>query len=149
MQNKPTTKPPVRKGRWDVPFSRFLDDVFGVSDWRISEDVDWMPTVDVHETSDYYIIDMDLPGMDREDVSITYDDGMLKICGERKGETDEVEKVTFRRRERYQGSFCRTFRLPKDIKPEDIKANVKNGVLRLRIHKTEQKEPNEIPIDIQ
>ena len=104
--------------RWD-PFAS-LDDVFSrmpsvFGRWpRLSNDGDgagWSPSVDISETDTEYLLKVQLPAVKREDVHVTYDDGMLTISGERKQEKEEKGEK-FHRIESFHGAFSRSFSLP-------------------------------------
>lgn len=97
----------------------------------------WAPAVDVVEEKDAYVFKADLPGVDRKDIEITYEDGALTIKGERGKET-ESEHDGYKRIERSHGEFQRTFRLPKFIDAENISAKNEQGVLQVRVPKQEK-----------
>ena len=87
----------------------------------------------------------DLPGMKKEDVKVTFGDGVLTIQGERKQHKEETAEK-YHRVENYYGSFSRAFSLPDNIKAEAIRCESKDGVLSVHIPKAEQKRPKEISI---
>lgn len=107
----------------------------------------WEPAVDISETNDNYVITADLPGMSKEDVKVSYENGILTIHGERKQEKEEKGK-SFHRVERSYGTFERSFRLPSRIAVDKIDAKFKDGVLTLTVPKTEEAKPKEIPIKV-
>jgi HSP20 family protein len=103
------------------------------------EYMDWSPTADISETDDEYLIRAALPAVKKEDVKVTYEDGMLTLSGERRQrEHEKGEK--FRRVETYYGNFERTFALPDVIDAEAIKAEYKDGVLTIHVPKLEPKK---------
>ena len=104
--------------------------------------------MDVRETEKNYHIHAELPGVKKEDVKLDFKDGLLTLSGEKKHEKEEKEE-NYWRTERSYGSFSRTFRLPEDVKPEDIKAKFDNGVLALDIPKEEKKEEKAHRINIE
>lgn len=106
----------------------------------------WAPDTDVSENDDEYTISVDLPGISKKDVEVSYKDNRLTISGKRKHEEEE-EKKDYLRRERYQGSFTRSFTLPSEVKDDDIKAQFKDGVLNVRVPKSEVRKPKTVPID--
>lgn len=122
-----------------VPFSRG----FGNGGTRMEL---WAPDTDVSETEDEYTISVDLPGINKKDVEVSYKDNRLTISGKREHEEEE-EKKDYLRRERYQGSFTRSFTLPSEVKEEDIKAKFKDGVLKVDVPKSEVRKPKTVPID--
>jgi len=96
----------------------------------------WMPTSDISEDDKEYLIKLDLPGMEKNDIKVSYQDKRVIISGERKSEEKE-EKKDFIRKERYYGSFYRSFTLPEAVKEDNIQASFKDGVLKLVMPKTE------------
>ncbi len=107
----------------------------------------WEPTVDISETNDNYVINADLPGLSKEDVKVSYKDGILSIQGEKKQEKEEKGK-TYHRVERSYGTFERSFRLPARVQIEKVDAKFKDGVLNLTLPKAEEVRPKEIPIKV-
>ena len=106
----------------------------------------WAPETDLIELDEAYKLTVDLPGLNKNDVEVSYKDHRLVISGERKEETDEKENG-FIRKERYTGTFTRAFTLPSAIKEDQIKASFKNGVLTVMAPKAEVKKPKLINID--
>lgn len=106
----------------------------------------WSPASDVIETADAIVITAELPGVKDEDVHITFQDGMLRIAGERKLQ-EEVKEDRFYRFERSYGSFERTFPLPPGVKEDDITAGIAYGVLKITIPKPAVPEPKRIAIN--
>ncbi|MBN1783209.1 Hsp20/alpha crystallin family protein [bacterium] len=105
----------------------------------------WAPTVDVVESDKNFELVADVPGLKKEDIHIAIEDGYLTLSGEKKQEKEEDGK-NYHRVERSYGKFERSFRLPKEVDAEAIKANYKNGVLRVEIPKTEKVQPKQIAI---
>lgn len=127
---------------------RFFDDVVPFSrkiNGDRSLDV-WSPMTDMSETETEYKVILDLPGIDKKDISVNIKDHRLVISGERKKEEKE-EKRDFMRKERYFGSFYRSFTLPEPIKEDSIKAQFNDGVLEVTVPKNEEKKPKSIKID--
>lgn len=105
----------------------------------------WAPSADVTEDENEYMIRMDIPGMEKKDIKVNYQDGRLTVTGERKSEEKE-EKKDFIRRERYYGSFYRAFTLPEKVKDDKINASFKDGVLMLKVPKAEIVKPKMIEV---
>ena len=99
---------------------------------------DFTPTCDVFEEGNEVVVKSDLPGLNKEDVNVKLVENHLIISGERKSE-DKVEQKDYMRLERSVGSFTRTVGLPEGIDSEHVKASFKDGVLEIRIPKTEGK----------
>jgi HSP20 family protein len=147
----------MRVIRWE-PF-RDVDDMFDrfvaetVRRWprqgvsaQLSQE--WAPAADVSETEGEYLIKAELPEVRREDVSITVQDGVLTLAGERKQEKrEDQEKV--HRVERYYGAFARRFALPENADEQGIKAESRDGVIVIHIPKQRVVEPQPRQIQIQ
>ncbi len=115
------------------------------SDDRSFEVGDWMPSVDIEETKEAFAIKAELPGVDKDDVSINIDKGVLTIKGEKKTETEDKKR---HRVECSYGSFVRSFTLPQSIKVDEVQAEYNNGILNLTIPKLEEAKPKEIEVKI-
>lgn len=105
----------------------------------------WSPRVDLAETADAYLIDLDVPGMAKDDFAINYHEGTLTVSGERKAEETKEER-NYVRVERTYGHFYRSFTLPKAVNEEKIGAAYKDGVLSIRVPKAEESKPRRIKI---
>lgn len=133
---------------WNIQeeINHSFDDFFGRSA-REFPDGYWAPAVDIAESKDNLTVNVEVPGMKKEDVKVTFQDGILTIKGERKQEKEEKDK-SFHRVERSYGSFCRSFTLPTMVQGDKIKANYKDGVLSIALPKVEEAKPKEITIDV-
>jgi len=105
----------------------------------------WTPRTDMSETDTEYIVKVDLPGVTKKDVKVNYEDNRLTISGERRKESKE-EKENFYRKERFYGSFMRSYTLPHAIKEDEIEARFTDGVLTIHVPKSEVSKPKEIRI---
>ncbi len=105
----------------------------------------WNPVVDVYDNDDSIVIKAELPGIDKEGIEIDVKDRVLTLKGERSSES-EVKDDNYYRRERSFGKFERAFTLPADVDPDKIKADYKDGVLKIDIPKPEEKKPRQITI---
>lgn len=105
----------------------------------------WTPAADLIETEDAYILNMDVPGIDPENIEITFEDGVLKVNGERSFESTESNKH-FHRIERHYGSFFRSFRFGNNANPESVEAGFADGVLTIHLAKREAVKPRKIEI---
>ncbi len=108
---------------------------------------DWAPRVDIAETNKEFSITAEIPGVEKGDVRIKVDNGVLTIRGERKQEKEEKDKK-FHRIERFYGSFTRSFTLPDNVDESRIEASFKDGMLTLSVPKTEESKPKTIEIKI-
>ncbi len=109
--------------------------------------VDFIPAVNTREADDAYYIEVDLPGVKKEDISIDVNDNVLTISGERKVE-EERKDEEFYRIESVYGTFERSFTLPEDVDPDKIEAEAKDGVLIVKIPKKQVVETAPKKIEI-
>ena len=107
----------------------------------------WAPAVDICDDKEAVKITAELPGMKREEVKISVDDGALTIKGERRF-TDETKKDNYHCIERSYGTFYRSFSLPPTVDADKIKATMKDGVLEILIPKKEEAKPKSIEIEV-
>lgn len=106
----------------------------------------WAPAVDIYETDNHeVVIKAELPEMKREDISVTFENNVLTLKGERKFE-NEVPRDRFQRFERFYGSFSRSFTLPATADAAGISASYKDGVLTVRVPQREEAKPKQIAI---
>jgi HSP20 family protein len=108
---------------------------------------DWIPQVDISEADHEYVIMAELPGLKKDDVKITLEDGVLTIQGERKQEKEE-KGIRYHRMERAYGSFVRSFTLPDVIDDAKVAAEFKDGVLYIRLPKSEKAKPKAIEVKV-
>jgi len=137
----------ARPDEFDRIMGRFFGDAFRSWDASGGEDRAWSPSVDIVEENGSYDIRAELPGLKREDVEVFVDDGELVLRGERKWENEEKER-SYHRLERRYGKFERRFVVPEGVRPEDLKAQYKDGILSVKVPKVEAQEPKKIPIQI-
>jgi HSP20 family protein len=138
-------------GDVDTLFNRLMPSSF--ANWsRLAlggndKKLDWAPSADISETDKEYVIRAELPAVKKEDVHVTYDDGMITIKGERKQHKDEKNEK-FHRVESVYGSFERSFFLPENANADTIRCESKDGILTVHIPKTEapKHEPKQITV---
>ena len=102
-------------------------------------------SLDVREEADSYVIEADVPGLSKDDLDITVEDGVLTLSTTNSEETEEKEKTYYVRERRY-GSVSRSIRLPADSDAESIKASLDNGVLTVMLSKLESLKPRKIDV---
>ena len=107
----------------------------------------WAPTVDVSETKDNVILKAEVPGLEAKDVDVSISGDVLTIKGEKKKE-EEQKNEHYHYRERYSGSFQRSFRLPVSVKSEKAEATFKDGVLVVTLPKAEEAKPKRIELKV-
>lgn len=144
MTRLTTYQPTIyRNNIFDLVDSFFNDQRF--SDRSANTLSTFTPRVDVIEKNDAYHFHVMVPGIKKEDLKIRIEDGLLRIKGERK-EVQEDEGVKIHRIESSYGSFERVFRLPDDVKEENLTAKYEDGVLSIEVAKEEKKVAREIEI---
>ena len=107
----------------------------------------WSPAVDVAEHENNYLVNVELPGIGKDDVKITMRENVLTIEGEKKAENETKDK-NYHRVERSFGKFQRSFSLPKNVKSDAIEAEYKDGVLSVSIPKAEEVKPKQIEVKV-
>jgi HSP20 family protein len=127
----------------DRMFDRFRG---GIADPGAATDL-W-PSVDIVEDEKDFVVNVELPGVRREDVKITVNEGVLTVKGEKKQDR-EIKEDQYRRLERAFGAFERSFTLPTSVQSEKIGANFNHGVLTITIPKAEQAKSREIEVRVQ
>ncbi len=145
--------------RWD-PFrnvatlqdriNRLFEDSFPRSR-DIDEDIsmcEWKPSVDIYETEEGIVIKAELPGVNKEDVSVEVKSNILILKGERFVDK-EIDEDKYYRRERCFGTFHRTFTLQDTVLPDKIKAKFRNGVLEIEVPKPEEEKPRQISVNVE
>ena len=103
------------------------------------------PTVDIFEEGNDLVVKAELPGIKKEDLNVTLTENRITISGEKKREK-KVEKKDYHRIESSYGSFTRSFRLPENVNGDKAKASFKDGMLNIRIPKTEEAKQKKIPV---
>lgn len=124
---------PRRKNEFDLLGEMFEDPFFTEHESKIMK-------TDIKEKKDKYLIDVELPGYEKENIKMEVEDGYLTVHAEINSNKEEKEEGKFVRRERYVGSCSRSFYVGTEIQAEDIKASFKNGMLKIEIPKKEEKK---------
>jgi HSP20 family protein len=109
---------------------------------------DLIPAVDVSENDDHFTVRAEVPGVKKEDVNVTYENGMLTLSAETRSESEEKEGERVIRQERRYGKYMRSLRLGADIDEGKIKAAYKDGVLEISLPKAEEVKPKRISVDV-
>jgi HSP20 family protein len=124
--------------------NRMFSDFYGETFSRA-----WVPAVDIYETDAHEVVlKAELPDMKREDINITFENGVLTLKGERKF-AQEVEKDNYQRIERRHGAFSRSFTLPNTVDAGKISASYKDGVLTIRLPQREEAKPKQIAVTVE
>jgi len=107
----------------------------------------WTPAVDIAEHDNEYLVNVELPGVNKDDVKITLESNILTIRGEKKQEKDE-KNDNYHRVERSYGSFQRSFTLPVMVKSDKIDASYRDGILSIVLPKAEEAKPKQIEVKV-
>jgi HSP20 family protein len=107
----------------------------------------WTPALDVQEDKDNYSVSLELPGLKREDIQVTLNDGALVISGERNSEK-VAEGIEVHRQERFYGKFQRALTLSAPVAADKVKAHYKDGILTVTLPKTEEAKPKQIDVSV-
>ena len=113
-----------------------------------AQSVAWSPVVDIEETELNYMIRAELPGLSKKNVKVVVEDGVLTLSGERDLER-KMEGKTFHHIERSHGTFTRSFTLPENAEAESVSANYKDGLLEIRVAKSEEALPKSIEVRVE
>jgi HSP20 family protein len=128
-----------------------IDSLFGTPFWsnlgRNSQLFSgWAPALDIYQDNDNVVAIIELPGMRKEDIEISLQDGMLTISGERKSESSTGHKAE--RTERFTGKFRRSVTLPTQVDANKVNASYKDGILTVTLPKAEEAKPKQIKVNV-
>ena len=141
--------------RWERDMEHMMEDFFGrrtrpwwPDRWFRTDEVEiTAPAVDLFEEKDDIVVKAELPGMEKDNIEVNLTDHHLTIKGEKKKE-EEIKEENYYRAERSYGSFLRTLDLPKDVHADKVKASFKNGILEVRLPKTEEAKAKEVKVKV-
>jgi len=129
---------------WDTPIARFFGEMRGDSDPQREA---WAPAVDLKETDQAYTLKADLPGMKKDDITVSVEEDVVTLRGDRH-EEETKDEGGFHRIERRHGSFQRAFRIPGGVDASNVTAHYKDGVLQLTMPKREEVKPKQIDVKV-
>ena len=149
------SRPFMDLSRWERDMERMMGDFFGrrmrpwwPERWLRTEPMEiGVPAVDLYEEKDEIVVKAELPGIDKDGIEVNLSDHHLIIKGEKKKE-EEVKEENYYRSERSYGSFLRALELPTDVHADKVKASFKNGILEVRLPKTEEAKAKEIKVKV-
>lgn len=153
MINTGTGIAPARNSMLQNRVNRLFEETFGpfTTQAPISEDpgafTTWTPLCDIYETDKNIVIKTELPEVKKENISVTFDNNVLTISGERK--TDEGNGRAFHRQERIYGRFLRSFTLPPFVNTKDITAESKEGMLLITLPKVAEAKAKQIEVKVE
>jgi len=131
---------------WPTVFDEFFNDM-STATTRTPKERVWQPVTDVYETEEAYHIEMEVPGINKEDIKIEVKDNTLTVRGERSLDNEDNSK-NYSRSERIRGSFTRSWGLPKTADQENIAAENKDGLLTITLSKKAEVQPKTIDIKV-
>ncbi|MGQ0549312.1 MAG: Hsp20/alpha crystallin family protein [Armatimonadota bacterium] len=114
---------------------------------RVAGPMVWQPAIEVFETENEVVVKAELTGIDPKDVNVTITGDGLTIKGEAKADQEEKGRNYYRRELRY-GAFQRTVPLPAEVKSEETKASFRNGILEVRVPKSERVRPKSVKVEV-
>jgi HSP20 family protein len=130
-----------------MELQRSLDRLFGGSSGYAEQTTGaWQPAVDIFEDANEILIKVELPEVNKEDVQVNLDDQTLTIRGERRLEFEE-QRDGYHRVERSYGQFARSFTVPPNIRRDGLRAEYRDGVLRVHLPKAEEAKPRQITVE--
>jgi HSP20 family protein len=129
--------------------NRVFEETFGTTPFPGEQPAagSWSPAVDIFETDQEIVLRAEVPGVAKEQVHVEVDDGVLELRGERKFEK-EAKEESYHRVERAYGAFQRYFSLPDSVDSEKVRAELKDGILEVRLGKREQAKPKQIRVNV-
>ncbi len=135
-----TQLPPVFGLRREI--DRLFEDTFGNPDGRRA----FGPSVDVHEDERALTFEFELPGVNPEQVDVSFENGLLTVRGEKRAQREQREGARYHHTERSYGTFTRSFQLPQSVDESAIEASFDHGVLMVRVPKAQRPQPKKIEI---
>ena len=140
----------MRRDPWHVlnQLHHNIDEVFKHNPSSVAtNDInnEWVPTVDITEENDKYVLHADIPGVDPKNIDLTIEQGYLTLKGHREKRTSE-DKAGYHKTECTYGSFVRRFKLPESVESDSVSAKGEHGVLEIVIPKTQKAEPRKIQV---
>ena len=120
-----------------------MERLFGETLGRQTQEMEygaWLPAVDLREEEGQYVLDVELPGMKKDDIDVHMENNVLTVSGERNFESD-LKKENYQRVERAYGKFSRSFSLPTRVNAEGTGAAYKDGILEIAVPKAEESKP--------
>jgi HSP20 family protein len=142
-------RPFPEMARWERDMERMLGSFFTDDRWRLAKGLGMHePSIDLYEEKDQIVVKAELPGMTKDDIQLSIAANVLTLKGEKKKEEEDKGKDYYRS-ERVYGAFMRALPLPAEIDPEKVHATFKNGVLEIRLPKSEEAKKREIKVKVE
>jgi HSP20 family protein len=160
-ENKPAERPagtteiePWKPMDIETMFNDFISDFWSPrvpwrrrSAWPVRAVASQVPAVDLYDQNDEFIVKAEIPGLAKEEVDVSIEGNTLTIKGEKKKQ-EEVKRQDYYYSERSFGAFSRTVELPSPVQPDKVNATFTNGVLEIRLPKTEEAKKNVIKVKV-
>lgn len=127
-------------------YNNLFSDFFSGFESEASEILDWSPRMEVEESENEFLLNVEVPGMKKDDIDISVKENVITISGEKKSKDRKKDSVYYLNEVRY-GKFARSFKLPGNVDVENIKGTWNEGVLTVEIPKTELAKPRKIEIN--
>ena len=135
--------------RWGDDFDNLFEGFLRPMRWTEEEVTQGLaPRLDVVEHENEFVLQAEMPGIKKDDIEITLENGVLTISGESRSEMEEKEGERVIRQERRYGKYVRSLRLGKEIDEKKVKANYKDGILELVLPKSEEVKPKKISVNV-
>jgi HSP20 family protein len=135
--------------RWNDDFNSLFENFLQPTRWAQEEASQGIsPLLDVVERDNEFIVKAEMPGMKKDDIEVSLENGVLTITAETKSETEEKEGDRVIRQERRYGKYLRSLRLGKEIDEKKVKASYKDGILELVLPKAEEVKPKKIAVNV-
>ena len=149
-------KPAAEMARWERDMERMLGNFLTGRGHPLFDERSWPgsnlglaePNVDLYEEKDQIVVKAELPGLTKDDIQVSLSDNILTIKGEKKKEEEDRDKDYYHS-ERVYGAFIRSLPLPAEVNPEKIHAAFKNGVLEVRLPKSEEAKKKAINVKVE
>lgn len=138
----------LRRGEnWASEMNRLFDEFLGYTP-RLATWSAWTPAADLYETSDDFVLEMELPGFDSENIEVTVERGILTVTGRRTAEAEsgDGERMNYHVRERSFDRFSRSFSLPQSVSADNVDAEYRNGILRVNLPKVAEAKPRQVTV---
>jgi HSP20 family protein len=149
MLTRSDSSPMARWGFFGDDFDRIFEGFFRPIRWVEEAAGDtFVPAMDIKEREDEYVVRTDLPGVRKEDINVTLENGLLTITAERKSDEERKEGEQDLRREVRYGRYMRSLRLGTQIDEKAVKASYRDGVLELTLPKAEEVKPRKIAVEV-
>jgi len=145
LAHQPRTLSTLRN-EFDQLFDRFFGDLTGEMPEMFGARGAWLPAFEVSETDSEILVRAELPGVNAKDVEVTVSGNVLTVSGEKHEESEHREGVTYRSERRF-GRFQRSIELPSAVDSDKVSAENANGVLTIRLPRTEASKPKRIKVN--